>query len=353
MPFIYKQGDMMSEGVEALVNTVNTEGVMGKGLALQFKETFVPNYKAYQKACRAGDVKTGKMFVTSTNQMLPPQYIINFPTKREWRKKSEYDYIQTGLDDLAQVIQQLNIQSIAIPPLGCGVGGLDWAIVKKMIETTLAPLQDKVNFVIFEPLATTVAKTKDRKIHAKPNLTETRAMLLYSLHKYAEMGYDLTLLEVQKIVYFLQRLGNDFKLTFEKNHYGPYSNKLSYVLNDLDGYYLEGMGYNTAKPFDQIRLLTEFKSEIERFIEEKFTDNQKQSVNQLIDLIEGFESPLGMELLATIDFIVVENKTFLEQKDKVQEKIGAWNQRKARLMRPSYIAATLKRLQEYRNVLYA
>ena len=340
----------MSMGVEALVNTVNTEGVMGKGLALQFKETFPHNYKAYQKACRLGEVRTGKMFVTSTNQMLPPQYIINFPTKREWRKKSEYNYIETGLDDLVCVIERYDIKSIAIPPLGCGVGGLSWAIVKKMIETKLSYLNN-VHFMIFEPLTETV-KTKDVKRHTKPKLTETRTMLLYSLHKYAEMGYDLTLLEVQKIVYFLQRLGNDFKLTFEKNHYGPYSNKLGYVLNDLDGYYLAGMGYNMAKPFDQIRLLPECKVEIEQFMRENFTDVQKESVQKLIYLIEGFESPLGMELLATVDFIINENKDFLDQKDRIQEKIRDWNQRKAKLMRPPYVVVTLNRLQEYKKILY-
>jgi O-acetyl-ADP-ribose deacetylase (regulator of RNase III) len=352
MPFIYQQGDMMSAGVEALVNTVNTEGVMGKGLALQFKETFPHNYKAYQKACRSGEVKTGKMFVTSTNQMLPPQYIINFPTKREWRKKSEYDYIQQGLDDLVRVIELYSIKSMAIPPLGCGVGGLDWTIVKKMIETKLSHLPN-VHFIIFEPFTTTSIKSKEIKAHKKPQLTEIRAMLLYSLHKYAEMGYDLTLLEVQKIVYFLQRLGNDFKLTFERNHYGPYSNKLGYVLNNLDGHYLEGMGYNMAKPFDQIKVFPEFKMEIEQFMSDNFTDIQKESIEKLIHLIEGFESPLGMELLATVDFIVDENKDFLEQKDKIQEKIRDWNQRKAKLMRPPYITVTLNRLREYKDILYA
>ena len=352
MPFIYQQGDMMSASVEALVNTVNTEGVMGKGLALQFKETFPHNYKAYQKACRTGEVKTGKMFVTSTNQMLPPQYIINFPTKREWRKKSEYDYIQEGLDDLVRIIERYDIKSMAIPPLGCGVGGLDWTIVRTMIETKLSRLPH-VDFIIFEPFTTAIVKPKEVKTHKKPQLTEIRAMLLYSLHKYAEMGYDITLLEVQKIAYFLQRLGNDFKLMFEKNHYGPYSNKLSYVLNNLDGHYIDGMGYNMAKPFDRIKLLPECKSEIEDFMSDNFTDFQKESLDKLINLIEGFESPLGMELLATVDFIVDENKDFLEQEDKVQEKISGWNPRKAKLMRPPYVAVTLNRLQKYRDVLYA
>lgn len=146
----YKTGNILTEDVEALVNTVNCVGIMGKGIALQFKKTFPENFYAYAVACKKSEVKPGHMFVFATDQLWNPHYIINFPTKRHWRNMSNLLDIKTGLEALILEIQSLNIQSIAIPPLGCGNGGLDWLKVRPLIEQALSPLQD-VQIIIFEP----------------------------------------------------------------------------------------------------------------------------------------------------------------------------------------------------------
>ena len=128
------QGNLLESQVDALVNAVNCVGVMGNGIALQFKNTFPENYDIYRAACRRGEVVLGKMFVTDLNREVPPRYIINFPTKQHWRQMSKLSYIEAGLTALIATVERLNIQSIAIPPLGCGLGGLDWNDVRPLIE---------------------------------------------------------------------------------------------------------------------------------------------------------------------------------------------------------------------------
>ena len=146
----YKVGDVLSEKTEALVNTVNCVGVMGRGVALQFKKAFPDNFKAYAKACKMGEVEPGQMFVYETERLDYPRYIINFPTKRHWRGKSRMADIESGLTALANEIRDRGIQSIALPPLGSGLGGLDWAAVRSRIETALGELSADVRVVVFE-----------------------------------------------------------------------------------------------------------------------------------------------------------------------------------------------------------
>lgn len=146
----FKTGNIFDSDAEALVNTVNTIGVMGKGVALQFIERFPTNFKLYAAACKKEEVEIGKMFITATNSLLNPKWIINFPTKKHWIDKSSYSFIELGLDDLVGQIENLDIKSIAIPALGAGLGGLDWDTVKTIIENTLHDLN--IDITIFEPL---------------------------------------------------------------------------------------------------------------------------------------------------------------------------------------------------------
>lgn len=145
-----KQGNLLEENAQALVNTVNCVGIMGKGIALQFKKAYPQNFREYEKACKAKQVQPGKMFVFQTNSLFHPQYIINFPTKRHWKNPSKIEDIKSGLTSLVEEVQRLNITSIAIPPLGCGNGGLDWNLVKPLIESAFVQLPD-VRVIIFEP----------------------------------------------------------------------------------------------------------------------------------------------------------------------------------------------------------
>ena len=146
----FKTGNIFDSDAEALVNAVNTVGIMGKGVALQFKERFPTNFKLYAAACKKDEVEIGKMFITATNSLLSPKWIINFPTKKHWIDKSSYSFIELGLDDLVGQIENLDIKSIAIPALGAGIGGLDWDTVKIIIENKLRHLN--IEITIFEPL---------------------------------------------------------------------------------------------------------------------------------------------------------------------------------------------------------
>ncbi len=145
-----KTGDILTEDAEALVNTVNCVGIMGRGMALQFKKVFPDNFKSYSAACKRKEIKPGRMFVYETGQLTNPQYIINFPTKRHWRDKSRMEYIDAGLIALVEEIRSYNICSIARPALGCGLGGLDWFEVRPRIEKILEQFSD-LTIIVFEP----------------------------------------------------------------------------------------------------------------------------------------------------------------------------------------------------------
>jgi O-acetyl-ADP-ribose deacetylase (regulator of RNase III) len=146
----YKRGNLLSEDTEALVNTVNCVGIMGRGIALAFKKAFPANFTEYEDACSRGEVQPGRMFVHDTRQITNPRYIINFPTKRHWRNPSRISDIDTGLIALVAEIQERDIRSIALPALGCGNGGLDWDEVRPRIERAFEPLQG-VQVTVYEP----------------------------------------------------------------------------------------------------------------------------------------------------------------------------------------------------------
>jgi len=143
----FRQGNLLHADVEALVNTVNCVGVMGKGIALQFKQAYPDNFRAYARACKEGNVRLGKMFVYPTGRSTNPRFLINFPTKQHWKSRSRLEDIQAGLRDLVEVVQHHAIQSIAVPPLGCGNGGLNWHEVFPLIEAAFASLPDPLVFV--------------------------------------------------------------------------------------------------------------------------------------------------------------------------------------------------------------
>lgn len=351
MAIQFKTGNIFDEPVAALVNTVNTVGVMGKGLALQFKERFPNNFKWYRQACEKQEVQIGKMFITPTDTLIAPQYIINFPTKKHWRGKTQIAFIESGLQDLKKTIINHAIPSIAIPPLGCGYGGLQWKVVKPLITKVLADLTN-TNIIIFEP-SNQVYQTKRKRKKTTPKLTEFRAFILQAGIRYKELKYyELTLLEFQKLAYFLQRLGINLKLTFDKYHYGPYSNALNNALYDLDGYYLDGMKYKTAGAFDEIEIKTDKITQIKDFIQNQATPQQQQSLEQLNQLIDGFESPLGMELLATVDYLMDQYPNTVNNKNALLKAIKNWSPRKARLMKPYYVVVTMNRLLESKHILY-
>ncbi|HWK03033.1 MAG TPA: macro domain-containing protein [Puia sp.] len=338
----YKHSDLLQSDAEALVNTVNTVGIMGKGIALQFREHFPDNFRVYQKACKDGALQVGKNLLTATGQLTGPKYIINFPTKTDWRSNTKLDYIHRGLDDLVRIIKEKDIRSIAIPPLGCGNGGLDWTVVKPIIEEKLAPLSDSVHIEIYEPGHHSYTRTTYKS--KTPPLTKARALVLALAERYNILGFDLSHLEIQKLAYFLQEFGQkDLNLRYTKGAYGPYATNLKHLLAYLEGYYFKGqIRFQDMKPTDGLLLVGDRLEEIHRFLDDQLSEEEKVRLEKVSTFIEGFESPLGLELLATVYWARKELAT--SSTGEIVEYIRQWSSRKRDLMPARQIEIALERV---------
>ena len=334
-----KHGDILIADVEAIVNTVNCVGIMGKGIALQFKLKYSDNYHFYKKTCDQGRMIIGQVLVFERNAMDNPKYIINFPTKRHWKGKSTIEDIKEGLKSLVTEIKKLEIKSIAIPALGSGLGGLDWSQVKPIIMNAFLALP-AVEVQLFEPnfspeLETITVNTK------KPKMTLTRALLIKLLQVYQALGYPHSLLEVQKLMYFMDvLLGNELKLEFAKKQYGPYTNKINHVLQDMENHFIRGYGDRVQKA--EIRLLEGAISEADAFLSQK--NNYLEKINQVEKLIDGFETPFGMELLATVHWVVMRECEQPLSNIEIISKVHQWNNRKKHLFQSNHIDAAIIRL---------
>lgn len=195
-------GDLLRADTEAIVNTVNCVGVMGKGIALQFKQKWPDNFRAYEKACKRSEVQPGHMFIYDSGGLVNPSFIINFPTKRHWRGKSRLEDITDGLTDLTAQIEKLKIKSVAIPPLGCGNGGLEWDEVSKLIQEAFERLPE-VKVLLFEPKGAPSPQEMVIRTN-KPRMTPSRAAIVKIISIYRQMQYALSRIEVQKLVYLLE-----------------------------------------------------------------------------------------------------------------------------------------------------
>lgn len=334
---LYKKGNLLDDSAEALVNTVNTVGVMGKGIALQFKQGFPEVFREYEKAYRKKELMIGKMHVVPVQEMVGPQYVINFPTKRHWKEKSKPHYIEDGLKDLIKVVQDLGLTSIAIPPLGCGNGGMTWTKVKKLIEDAFQGINVEVR--IYVP-AGSPSPDKMKVRTKEPTITKARALLLASLSNYKGPGYKLTLLEIQKIAYFLQEVGEPLKLNFEKNKYGPYAENLNHVLQRIEGHFIRGYGDRNQQ--SDIQLINAAGEKAYDFLSTKKEHNQRLS--KVIDIIDGFETPYGLELLATVHWIK-RNEAPTSNEDVIS-KVHGWNTRKKKLFPAKHIQKAADHLEE-------
>jgi len=347
----YIKGNLLSANTQALVNTVNTVGVMGKGIALQFKEAFPYNFKIYAAACKKKELQPGKLLVVKEPTLEGEKIIVNFPTKTEWYLKSKYEYIEAGLKELAKVIAEYNIQSIAIPPLGCGHGGLKWDKVKPMIENHLGHLQN-VEIQVYEPNEAVKELLKKQESKKAVRLTPARAMLLYALFYYEALGETTSLFVANKLAYFLQRLGESSlnKLSFGRSHYGPYSVGVEHVMHALNGKYLKGLEQMNAKAFDVLELNYNAFGEIKDYIDRELTPEHKKRLDNLIELINGFESAFSLEILATVDFVKKENHNKIVEEEIIQA-IHNWSERKRSLFKEKYIQIAANHLENYGNKL--
>jgi O-acetyl-ADP-ribose deacetylase (regulator of RNase III)/uncharacterized protein YwgA len=344
-------GNLLDAKVQALVNTVNTVGIMGKGIALQFSEAFHNNYKVYKEACRNKTFKIGTLLaVRDHNAILGEKIIINFPTKQHWRQPSKYEYIESGLQELARYIESNRIKSIAIPPLGCGNGGLNWDIVKQMIEKYLSALNAEI--YVYEPNSAVKALLQKQNVAKKPKLTSARAMLLYSLFYYEAIGEYSSLFSANKLAYFLQRIGENLKLKFDANFYGPYALGVGHVLYALNGTYLNGLEQNQAKAFEPLKLNYEKFHEVRDYVNAELTSVQKKRLKDLIKLLAGFESDLSLEILSSVAFLLDKNPSLTLE--ETIHGIYSWNERKIKLFRESYIELAYNHLKEniYKSELF-
>lgn len=319
-----KTGDIFSEETEAIVNTVNCVGIMGRGIALQFKKIFPKNYEDYFKACEKGEVQPGKMFIHETGTLVNPKYIINFPTKRHWRSKSKFEDIDAGLDDLVRILTERNIKSITLPPLGSGLGGLDWKKVKKLILEKLGRLNE-IDIIIYEPHEKPFFE-KNVKNKEIPKMTPGRAALIELIYRYLGGLLDpfVTLLEVHKLMYFLQESGEVLRLKYNPGPYGPYAENLRHVLNAIEGHFISGYEDGGDKPEKQLKLIPGAYEDASNFLSKH--QDTKQHFVRVSELVEGFESPFGLELLSTVHWVISNESP--QSYDELVANIYNWSQRK-------------------------
>jgi O-acetyl-ADP-ribose deacetylase (regulator of RNase III) len=335
------RGNLLLADTEALVNTVNTVGVMGKGIALQFKQAFPENYRAYRRACEAGEVQIGKMFVFDAGPLSNPRHVINFPTKRHWRGKSRLGDVVAGLAALSDEIRAREIRSVAVPPLGCGNGGLDWRDVRPLIENALRGLEG-VSVLLFEPVGAPDLRTMPVRTE-RPRMTAARALLIQLLAQYSVLGYSRSLLEVQKLAYLLQEAGEPLRLSFERGHFGPYAANLNKVLERLEGHFTRGYG-DSQKPDTEIQLLPGAAEEAERFLAGQAESRHR--LERLRDLIAGFETPYGMELLSSVHWVVRHETPPASDPVSALGSIRRWSHRKASLFHHHHVEIAWSRLTE-------
>jgi len=303
----YTQGNLLAAPAEALVNTVNEVGVMGKGVALMFRDAFPASARAYEDAAKAGDVRVGHVLVTPNAALVGPRWIIHFPTKKHWRSPSKLEWIRAGLKDLVRAVRELKIRSIALPPLGCGNGGLEWSQVRREMEAALSEIPE-VEVLVFEP---TGAYQNAPKREGVEELTPARALIAELVRRYAVLGLDCTNLEVQKLAWFLNRtterlnLPDPLDLRFTADKFGPYADRLRHLLNGLDGSYLHcEKRLADAGPYDSIWFEDSKREKVGEYLRGTAASKYAPAIEMTAAMIDGFESPLGMELLATADWLI-------------------------------------------------
>lgn len=339
-------GNLLNATVDALVNTVNTEGVMGKGIALQFKQAYPGMYQAYEAACKAKEVRLGHMHVYDLGGLVGgPRWIVNFPTKGHWRSKSKIDDISAGLDDLIEKVLQLGIKSIAVPPLGCGYGGLDWEDVEPLIAQAFDKVPD-VTVKLYPPSGTPDASTMPIRTE-RPKMTPGRAALIAVIKRYQQAMLDpfISLLEVHKLMYFLQEAGQPLNLHYEAKEYGPYAKNLRQVLIRLDGHYIQGYGAGADDPKKQLEL----KEGAVEAAEAAFGSDPAliERINQVSRLIDGFEDPYGLELLSSIHWVMRHTPSAAESVDEAINAVHRWNHRKKQTLKTEHLRSAWDRVHNH------
>ncbi len=345
---IESSGDLLKADVDAVVNTVNCVGVMGKGIALQVKRRYPEVFKEYERRCKDGTVQIGTMLPVETGELERPHWVINFPTKTHWRSPSKLSYISQGLDDLQRVVKDLGLRSVAIPPLGAGNGGLNWLDVEPLIRAAFSDAEVDVH--LFAP---TNARQSVRPVSKAPNFTWGRAVVLALADRYCEgksaveglASASLSHLELQKLLYFADSFDRNLRLKYAPGRYGPYSDSLRHVIQGMEGSYLRGFGDGSDPVLDlrPIELTEEGRSKLLDYLDHPKGESVTRIVDNVAAIIEGFEEPYGVELLASTHWVIMHEGAVTPQ--LAAEAVRNWTQRKGRIFTDRHIGIAFRHLQ--------
>lgn len=338
-------GNLLQAPAQALVNTVNTQGVMGKGIALQFKQAYPQMFRAYEAACANREVKLGRMHVFDLGGLDGgPRWIINFPTKGHWRARSRVSDIEAGLRDLRRLVGELGIESIAVPPLGCGHGGLDWAEIRPLIERELSEMTD-VEVLLYAPAGAPKPIAMPNRTQ-RPNMTLGQAVVLALMNRYLTALLDpwVTLLELHKLLYFTQEAGVDLRLQYDANIYGPYAKNLRQLLIRMESHYVSGYGDGEDAPKKPLELLPGAYEAARIFLLDKHDVQDRMA--KAIKLMEGYEDPFGLELLSSVHWIMRSAPGAADDPQLAVQAVHNWNKRKRQLFKPEHIRKAWQRIRD-------
>ncbi len=305
---IYTTGDLLKSSAEALVNTVNCEGYMGKGIAYQFKLQYPENNIDYVNACKKGTLRVGKLHYFREKGKV----IINFPTKDKWRANSKIEYIKDGLDELVLLISNLKIKTIAIPPLGSGNGGLIWSEVKCLIEQKLSVLSNDIQIYIYEP-----SKNYTSQPTVEPKLSVSALILMEIKDRLCKFDTQ----RLQKTAYFLNIFSSQNYFRFKRHKFGPYDNSIAIISKSIK----EFQKYHNVKDTKEAyRIL--YNKLISEGVEAKLTQ-LFPSIEKAANYVNSISSNHELESLATIVYLIEEQKSL--SKEEIVEQFKLWSNDKA------------------------
>lgn len=325
----YTSGDILKSESQALVNTVNCEGYMGKGIAYQFRLKYPGNNKAYEAACRTGSFKPGNLLTFEEDGKI----IINFPTKNKWRKKSEYEFIENGLIRLAQWIRNTKTASVSIPPLGCGNGGLDWREVKKLMLQYLGPVSNACDILIYEPFRQTNIVAHLSSSESPPTINTSHLLLMYlkvNLKKFNK-------LRIQKAAYLINVYSGHDYFTFEKHHFSPHAHFIDILSREIKEYQ-DFYNVTTVHAIE-----TAFRNVISKSTSINLS-NYLPFVEKVSEVVNSFESDLELELFTTLLFLIQKHREV--SLEEIVDEVHNWNEHKRTSFRKESIEATLSLLEK-------
>ena len=321
----YTKGNMFESDADCLVNTVNCEGFMGKGIAYQFKVRFPENNKSYIKACKSGELTVGKVHYYVEDGIT----IVNFPTKDKWRANSKIEYIETGMDYFIKILPQLGVKKVAIPPVGCGNGGLLWEEVKKIIEDKIVNLQDKYDFIIFEPSISYKAVPK------RPPKMSVSSLVLLDIRLNLE---NFNRIRLQKAGYFVNLFLEKEYFKFDKWKYGPYSHSIDIVARNIKEYQQYYGIKNSASTFEHI-----YQVICSEKVDNKFA-KLHIAVEKATKYINLIKTDKKLEGVATILFLVQDGHP--KNKEQLVEAFNNWSEDKANRFSNEYIVECIDYLEK-------